>query len=92
MLCNNERYILKHNFFPALRNIGNIHVRIQSTQNAEQQLMESGVKASYQEDFAMVKHKPKTSSAITVWDLPESVLVYILKGLHVRDLLSFRSV
>ncbi|KAK3709161.1 hypothetical protein RRG08_030841 [Elysia crispata] len=41
---------------------------------------------------SMSTQRPRTRSSVTIWSLPDSVLVHILKELHIRDLLSFRSV
>lgn len=35
---------------------------------------------------------PRTRSRVTIWNLPEEVLILLLKGLHVRDLLTMRAV
>ena len=39
-----------------------------------------------------VIHRPRTRSAVTIWSLPEELLLHLLKGLHVKDLLNMRAV
>ncbi|RUS76559.1 hypothetical protein EGW08_015691 [Elysia chlorotica] len=43
-------------------------------------------------ELSISAKRPRTRSSVTLWSLPESVLVHILGELHIRDLLAFRSV
>lgn len=36
--------------------------------------------------------RPRTRSQMTIWNLPEELLLYIIKGLHIRDVLNLRAV
>ncbi|PVD38359.1 hypothetical protein C0Q70_00973 [Pomacea canaliculata] len=34
--------------------------------------------------------RPRTRSSVTIWHLPDELLVHILKGMHIRDLLTLK--
>ncbi|OWF42166.1 cyclin-F-like isoform X2 [Mizuhopecten yessoensis] len=36
--------------------------------------------------------RPRKHNQLTIWHLPEEVILYILKGFHIRDILSMRTV
>ena len=36
--------------------------------------------------------KPRTRQSVTVWHLPDSVLVHILQGFHIKDIFNFQCV
>ncbi|CAH1794347.1 unnamed protein product [Owenia fusiformis] len=39
-----------------------------------------------------IQLKPRTRSDVTIWSLPEELLIHLMKGLHIKDLLNIRSV
>lgn len=36
--------------------------------------------------------RPRTRSQMTLWNLPEELILFIIKGLHIRDILNLRAV
>ncbi|XP_012939966.1 cyclin-F [Aplysia californica] len=48
------------------------------------------MRAAQKDSATADSHKPRTRSTVTIWSLPETVLVHILKGLHIRDLFSLQ--
>ena len=36
--------------------------------------------------------RPRTRSQMTIWNLPEELILYIVKGLHIRDILNLKAV
>ncbi|KAK3089144.1 hypothetical protein FSP39_001220 [Pinctada imbricata] len=36
--------------------------------------------------------RPRTRSQLTIWGLPEEVILFILRGLHIKDILNMRAV
>lgn len=75
-------------FPPAVKNIGTFSTYTQ-VDNAEKKPQQKKSIAACQDDCGMLNHNQKTCS---LWDMPESILVCILRGLHIRDLMSFRLV
>ncbi|KAL3876589.1 hypothetical protein ACJMK2_034420 [Sinanodonta woodiana] len=39
-----------------------------------------------------LRPRPQSERTVTIWNLPEEILVYIMKGLHMQDLLSMKLV
>ncbi|XP_059142499.1 cyclin-F-like isoform X2 [Physella acuta] len=72
----------------ALKHLGSLQIKINTEENAEKQPTE-GTKTK---SFHNACYRPRTRSTVTIWNLPDSVIVHILRGMHVCDLLSFRSV
>ncbi|KAL4239671.1 hypothetical protein ACF0H5_000477 [Mactra antiquata] len=54
--------------------------------------MWSGFQRSPNEFIPVHKHLRSYSHRLAIWDLPEEIIVHLLKILHVRDLLSMRQV
>lgn len=54
--------------------------------------MLSGIQRSPNEFIPFHKHLRSYQQRLTIWDLPEEILVQLLKTLHVKDLLSMRQV
>ncbi|KAK7004974.1 cyclin-F [Biomphalaria glabrata] len=71
----------------AFKNLGSLKIRIQTEENVAHQ-----TETLSQEMLTPTLYRPRTRSTVTIWNLPDSVLVHILKGMHIRDILSFRSV
>lgn len=36
--------------------------------------------------------RPRTRSQVTIWNLPTEIVLYIFKGLHIKDILNMRLV
>ncbi|XP_045213462.1 cyclin-F-like isoform X2 [Mercenaria mercenaria] len=54
--------------------------------------MLSGLQRSPNEFIPVHKHLRSCQQRLTIWDLPEEILIHLLKSLHVKDLLSMRQV
>lgn len=54
--------------------------------------MLSGLQRSPNEFIPVHKHLRSYSQRLTIWDLPEEIIVHLLKTLHVKDLLCMRQV
>ena len=54
--------------------------------------MLSGLQRSPNEFIPVHKHLRSCQQRLTIWDLPEEILIHLLKSLHVKDLLNMRQV
>lgn len=54
--------------------------------------MLSGLQKSPNEFIPVHKHLRNFHQRLTIWDLPEEIIIHLLKSLHIKDLLSMKQV
>ncbi|GFO18567.1 cyclin-f-like [Plakobranchus ocellatus] len=87
-----DRLIHRDSKTSPLRTISNQCARLQTAGCKELAQKHGSSQVDGSKVAMCVQQRPRTRSSVTLWSLPDSVLIRVLKELHIRDLLSFRSV
>jgi len=76
---------------PALRNQQGLTVKIKACSSIT---IKEGClpDLNYLKDMSAEHQKPRTRSTVTIWNLPDCVLVHTLKGFHIKDVFNFQCV